>query len=509
MAVKPNRVQSKQLYAFVGGTPTRRVQSFDWSSDFTIDSVFELGNAGLVEDVITLVETNITLNSNEWGTVDLEAQMFDIFEQRNILGDGAVAGVLNTTGSIFVSARGAGGNWVNATVGDYLQIIRFNATSTVNDSEYVLIASKRYVAASFSNVFGIAALTAAPATSDVVTLVNDYTITQDTVDANPVHLVLPHRYSTSATTIMHSVVLPRCFVDSLTYNIDTGGASEQNYTLVGEEERLLLDLYRETQSITGSFASYANATVVFTIPKDSLAAVGSPYVLYAGSNIVHYGDGTDWIDHTSGQVTVSARIGTGLGLDANTQLVYYFANVTKVGYKGLTNIDSGIGKLSKGYVKIDLQFGSGDVETLQRCTGIAINIPLTRESIDELGTSTSIAKPLEGNLRNEITLTFNRNDLREYAKLLGSQAAFDAGTLNEILMTDLKSSKTNTIRARFYNSQTAFATAANLLKTITFSACNFIGDNSTTPISGASGLELNFSSETVNIVGNGLPPIYV
>ena len=151
--------------------------------------------------------------------------------------------------------------------------------------------------------------------------------------------------------------------------------------------------------------------------------------------------------------------------------------------------------------------GTGD-EKLLRCTGVSINNPLTRESIDELGESRSIAKPLEGNIRNEITLTFNRNDLREYAKLLGVEAAFDAGTLKEILMTDLKAVKNARITVKFYASQTTHD-VTTLLKTMTYNDCNFIGDNSTTPISGASGLEMTFSTQSINIVGSGLPPVYI
>ena len=108
MAVKPNRVQAKQVYAFVNSTPTRRVQSFDWSSNFTTEEVFELGNAGIVEDSVSLVETNITMNSNEWGTTDLEAMMFGVFEQRNALTDAVVAGVAQAVGTIYISATGNG-----------------------------------------------------------------------------------------------------------------------------------------------------------------------------------------------------------------------------------------------------------------------------------------------------------------------------------------------------------------------------------------------------------------
>ncbi len=506
MAIKPNRTQAKQVYAFVNSTPTRRVQTFDWSSNFTIDSVFELGNAGIVEDAVTLVETGITLNSNEWGTTDLEAMVFGIFEQRNILGDGAVSGVLNAPTTLFVSAFGAGGDWTAAATGDWLQIIRFQASPTVNDSEYVKITAKSYVAASLSNKLTISStwpLVAAPATGDIVSLINKYTIDQDTVDSNPVHFVLPHRHLSSATAIMHSVLLPRCYVDSLTYRFDTGGAAEQNYSLVGEEERLLLGSRREAQSVSASFMSYATGTAVLRIPIDSLAATGSPYIAYANSNL----STLKKITHVSGEATVSVNFGTGLSLDSTAQYIYYFTNITKVGYKNLTNIDSGIGKLTKGYVTVEMQQASGTLEKLQRCTGIDINMPLTRESIDEMGETRSIAKPLEGNIRNEVTLTFSRNDLREYAKLLGNQEAFDAETLTEILMTDLKAVKNITIVVSFYDSQTTHD-ATTLLKTMTFNSCNFIGGNQTTPISGAAGAELAFSTETLSIVGSGLPPQY-
>jgi len=513
MAAKPVRVQAKQVAAYINGQPTRRVQSFDWSSNFTIDSVFELGNAGLVEDSVTLVESGITINSNEWGTTDLEAMMFGIHESRNVIS----TGVTNTAGTIYVAAAGAGGDWTtvgNATIGagKWLQIVRTHSSATVNSSEYVEIDTATYVAGSLCNKIGLTIgnrLAAAPAISDTVSLVNAYTITQETVDSNPAHFILPHRLNNTATTIMYSVLLPRAFVDNLTYNFDTGGASEQNYTLVGDEERLLMGNMREALSVSGSFMSYDNTTgsLVFRVPIDSMAALGSPYATYAGSNLVTT---TGTLTHSSGAMTVEASVGAGLSLTSTVDLVYYFTRVDaeKRGYKGLTNIDSGIGKLTKGYIDIQMQQSTGTVEKLQRCTGIGVSIPLTRETIDELGEVRSVSKPLESNLRNEVTLTFNRNDLREYAKLLGNQEAFDAGTLNEILMTDLQAVKNITIVAKFYNSSSGRA-SANLLKTMTYSGCNFIGDNVTTPITGASGLELTFSTQSLNIVGNNKPPIYV
>lgn len=510
MATKPNRLQAKQVYAYVNGVPTRRVQSFDWNSDFTIDSVFELGNDGLVEDVVSLVETNVTANSNEWGCVDPEAMFFGVYQSRNIRGDQTAQAIANTTGSIYVASFGAGGDWrAYATVGKWLQVIRFNAFPTTNTAEYVKIKSIRYAAGSQCNVLGLSPtydLTAAPATGDYVSLVNDYTITQDTVDANPAHIILPHRYSASSTVMLHSIILPRCYVTGLTYTLDTGGASEQNYTLVGEEERMLLGTRREASSAAGSFMTYPNATLTFRIPYNSLAATGSPYAVYADSNLVSDVSGSGLITK-SGSCTVIVRMGSSLGIDANSQLVYYYTNKTKRGYKKLTNLDSSIGKLSKGYMVLSMQKGTGTLEQLHRCTGVSINFPLTRESIDELGESRSIAKPLEGNLRNEVTLTLNRNDLREFAKMLGSQTAFDAGTLTEILMTNLKSVNNMKILVKLYNHQTTHD-ATTLLKTFTFEDCNFIGTSNTTPITGAAGIELRFSTQSLSIAGSGLPPKY-
>ncbi|MCK9369423.1 hypothetical protein M0R04_05755 [Candidatus Dojkabacteria bacterium] len=500
MAVKPIGIQSKHIYAYIGSTPTRRVQSLDWNSNFTIDSVFELGNNGVVEDTITLVESQVTMNANEWGTTDLEAGIFGILEQRNV-----IKSTRNTTGTIRVASKGCGGQWANATVGSWLQVIRTNMYPTTNDAEYVKIVSRTFAGASI--LYGLSptySLTAQATGGDIVTLVNAYTITQDTIDSNPVHFTIPHRYSSTSTNIMYSVILPRCYVDGLTYRIDVDGAAEQNYSIVGEEERLLLGSRREVQSITGSFISYTGANVVFRIPDECMGATGSPYVVYAASNLATAAQ----VVHVSGQLTVQATIGAGLSIDANTQLIYYYTNKVKKGYKVLTNLDSSIGKLSKGYVEVWMQTGTGTNEKLTRCTGIDLNIPMTRTSVDELGESRSVGKTMDGNLRNEITLTFNKNDLREYAKMLGLQESFDAGTLTEILMAELQTVKNVTITHYEYNSQTTHD-ATTLLKTTVFEDCNFIGDSHTMPISGDAGLELKFSSQTLNISGSGLPPIYM
>jgi hypothetical protein len=524
MAIKPVRTQAKQVAAFINGVPTRRVQSFDWASNFTTDSVYELGNAGIVEDSVTLVETSITMNSYEWGNTDLEAMIFGIHQSRNCVGNNSTKTWTNTIATILVAARGAGGKWdstyASLEVNDYLQVYRFNHHATLNDTEYVKVSAIGAVDVNGAFKVTLASgnrLTAPCGTSDIVSIVNKYTIDQDTVDSNPCHIVLPHRYSNTATTIMHSIILPRCFVDNLTYNFDTGGASEQNYTLVGEEERMLLGAWREVHSIAGSFMSYgssAHGTVRFKVPIYSLAALGTPYAVYAGSNLVTVNTGTvgnsanGLAVTTAAHATIIACFGSGLGIDSTTQIIYYFSNRSgrRRGYKGLTNIDGTMGKLTKGNIEITLQVGTGDTDTLLRCTGVSINIPLTRESIDELGETRSISKPLEGNLRNELTLTFSRNDLREYAQLLGTENNFDSGTVTEILMSNLKSITDANIVIKFYASQTTHD-ATTLLKTMTYNNCSFIGDSATTPISGAAGLELKFSTQSVDIVGSGLKPV--
>jgi len=503
MATKPTRIQSKQVYALINGIPTRRVQSFDWNSNFTVESVYELGNDGIVEDSVNLVETGITLNSNEWGTTDTEAMIFGIYEYRNVCKG------TNTTATITVAGHGFEGNWMTAaTVNSWLQVIKTCSHPTTNAAEYVKIADITYNSNRGCNYITLDPtykLDVAATMKDFVTLVNAYTITEDTVDSAPVHIILPHRYSTSATAILHSVVLPRCFVDNLTYRIDTSGAAEQNYTLVGEEERLYLNSRREVCSIEGVFSEYkTSGSLYFTIPTHSMAIAGSPLICYADSNLATY---NQFQASAAGTCKRCANMGAGLDLDANSQIIYYFTDKIKKGYKKITNLDNGIGRLTKGYVDVFLGTSTTPTYKLLRCTGIDISIPLARESIDELGEPRSIAKPLEGNLRQEITLTFSRNDLKEYAYLLDKDTEWNANTLKEILMTDLKAIKTGIIEIKLYNNQTTH-NSTTLLKTFTFTSCNFIGDNSTTPISGAGGLEMTFSSETLSIVGSGNPPIY-
>ena len=171
MATKPNRIQSKQVVALINGTPTRRIQTFDYASNFTTDSVYEMGNAGIVEEAVTLVETNITANSNEWGTTDPEAMFFGIFEQRN-LGGGGLARAACAVSTLYIATRGAGGYWSAVSTGDWLQVIRFNSAATTNDSEYVKIVGKTTTASGVDriNLSPTYQLTAAPTAGDIVTI---------------------------------------------------------------------------------------------------------------------------------------------------------------------------------------------------------------------------------------------------------------------------------------------------------------------------------------------------
>ena len=514
MSTKPTQILSKSVPVNINGSKTRRVQSLDWNSNFTTEEVYELGNSSLVEESVSLVDTAITLNAFNNGSTDNLAQALGVYKQRNVLGIGECADAANSTGSIWVSNYGAGGSWVSSvSVNDWLEVIRANAHATTNAAEYVKVASIRLAnAASLSTVIGLDAtynLSVAAATGDLVGLTNNYTINADSLDADPVHFTIPHRYSTSATTIMHTTLLPRAFIDNISYSFDTGGGADENMSFVGEEEIHTLNKFRESHVILGSFMEYtATGTVSFRVPLSSHAAFASPYAVYAGSNLVTVT--TSDILHTSGEADVNANFATGLGVDSSTQIAYYYSTsiVSGVkGFKGLTNISNQIGKLTKGYIKIDLRNnGEGTLSALQRCTGISVGVPMGRTSIDELGESRSIAKALDSNLKQDLTLTFNRNDLKEYAKLINSDETFSTD-LYEVLMTDLKAVKDIDIIVYLYNSQTTFD-VTTLLRTDTFTNCNFTGQSSSTPISGAAGLDLTFSTEAPSIVGSGLPPTY-
>ena len=72
-------------------------------------------------------------------------------------------------------------------------------------------------------------------------------------------------------------------------------------------------------------------------------------------------------------------------------------------------------------------------------------------------------------------------------------------------MDDLQDVTNAKIVLKLYNSQ-SLHDSTTLLKTMTFDNCSFIGDNSTTPISGSGVLELQFSTQSVNIVGSGNLP---
>jgi len=506
---KPDRILSKQVVPKINGAALRRVTDFNVNSEPTYESIYEMGNAGLVEDSITLKESTVSLVANEWGSTDLLAMVYGIYEERT------VSASINSLGTITVAARGAGGDWrATATVDDWLHVVRYNAHATTNTHEYVKISAISYDADKGCNVITFDSsykLTAAATWGDHVGLVNKYTIDEDTIDGHPCHFTVPHQNNATSTLCLHTQVVPRCYCDNFTYTVDVDGTSEINMSFVGVAPRYLLGSRRECYSIAASFVSYTLGTVTFTVPRDSLAATASPYMIYANSytaTMKRINDGGDFAsDYAAGAVTRDAFVGRDLDLDSSCQLIYYYTLNNKKGYKPTKNITSSIGKLSKSYVEVRFQGTSSDSDgKLLRCTAFSLSVPQTRISVDELGTDDSIAKPLESNLRQELTLTFNRNDLREFAKMLGETTAFDAGTLTEILESDLMDVKDATITVKTYNSKTF--TDSALLETYSFTNCNYIGNSQNTPISGAAGVELKFSTESFSSAGSGNPPKY-
>lgn len=499
MPVKPERIHGKQVLAYIDGIPTRRIQSIDYNSSFDTDTIFELGNPGFVEEAVNSVETPITMTSNEWGNTDLEAMMFEKFK---------VKPIISATATRFTAAGAIMGQTATiASAGDWLQIVGNGATII---GDYVKVKAITAAAPNYIySIEGTYPMSAVPSPGYYACLCNKYVITENDLDAKYTDLILPYRYSPTSTNLMYSVLLPRAVVNNLTYRMDTGGAAEITYALTGDEERLVLGSMRELIEAPASLISYATSgTLTVAIPtyNEGRRNAGGKYLLYANNQLATTNQIVNTLISTLG--TLHVKLDSGLGLDSTGRYKYFFSRITKKGFRGVQTFTSGIGKLKRGYMDVCLATGNASTTKILRISGVDMTIPLARESLTEMGTDKPYGRQLTNPFKAEVTVSFTRNDLREYALLVNKVSQFDAGTLKEILMDDLKASKNTKIEVKLYNSRITHS-ANTLLKTFKFTSCNFIGDTTTTPVTGGAGLVFNFSSPNVTITGSGLPPIYL
>ena len=61
---------------FVDEYMVTRLQTGNWDQETTDEDIEEIGNSGIVETIIDpIIPTTVTLNTNDWGSTDLLAQL--------------------------------------------------------------------------------------------------------------------------------------------------------------------------------------------------------------------------------------------------------------------------------------------------------------------------------------------------------------------------------------------------------------------------------------------------
>lgn len=74
---KPVAIKHYDKLAFVDRYIVTRAQSINWDQEITDEDLEEIGHDGIVETIVDPnVPTTVTLNTNDWGSVDLLAQIF-------------------------------------------------------------------------------------------------------------------------------------------------------------------------------------------------------------------------------------------------------------------------------------------------------------------------------------------------------------------------------------------------------------------------------------------------
>ncbi len=437
-----NRVIYASQSVWCNGEVLYRVQSFGSSTSFTSEDVFELGHLDIIDVVDDVPAVTITMNTNDFGDVKTMATLAQV---------PAVKRAMDAT------ASGTNAN---------LQVVDSAGTSTGTVLHGACLAD---FAVTCGNLPGVTLWAPVQEECSLGTLDNN---------------------------IDQTVFLDKAFVNSIEFSYSTGANATENYGMETDNKMWLLNDGRfvncDTYTLDGT--DIANGYVDLT-----LAAANDIATLSVGLGFLRKdangAPAISWYDaSTNTMVNVAVVSGT---VAAATTFVYqdtgtqhrihfptgsnfaatdrveviYSANAYGTGAsdKYFTILDATsrpdtVGALRQGQVEVYIVADTDAAYDIAwRLTSCTISADLTREALTELGHLAPYDRPLTMPIPITVTVDSTAGDLENWAKVAQQITAFDAGTLDDISLSDLMASEDLKLVVKVYGQtdEEAGGTGAN------------------------------------------------
>lgn len=309
--------------------------------------------------------------------------------------------------------------------------------------------------------------------------------------------------SNDETNVLFSEWVGYMFLTSISWEFPADGFSTESYDFEGEHNRLFLNDWKQASLYKGDFSDSSTALVSGT----NLQSVEEPILLEVNQRVVAS------LNESGHSITLTDNGAdtdiTATGYDGAVSFqsgdrIRLITSGSGSSFAQLPSTPAGIGALRRGHIVPKIYNPAGNAENTLRVQNISVDIDLGREELIELGSKDAYFREIKRPLNISISVDINETDLEEYAKLIGSETAFDANTLREINPSDFL--KDNVLEILTYKDEISHTFANELVryKFDNLSVSANENSSSTADITGTR--SITFSAETFIISGSGTSP---
>jgi len=326
-------------------------------------------------------------------------------------------------------------------------------------------------------------------------------MTDDTVDNAIVDMVA--KAAADKNTLTFSEWIGYMFLTSISWEFPADGFASESYDYEGEHNRLFLNDWKDISLWKADFADASTALISGT----NLASGFEPVLLEVNQRVVaslNESGHTITFANNAGDTDITASGFDGAVTFASGDRVRVLASGSGGVLTKLADTPAGIGALRRGHIVPRLYNPAGNAENTLRVQNISVEVDLGRDELIELGSKDAYFREVKRPLNISITMDINETDLEEYAKLIGSETAFDASTLREINPSSFL--KDNILEIIAYKDEISHTFANELVryKFTSMSVTNTDGSTASTDTVGTR--TLTFSAENFVISGSGVTP---
>ena len=451
-----NRIIYASQSVWVNGEVLYRVQSLGSTTTFSSEDIFELGHLDIIDVVDDVPAVAVTLNTNDFGDVRTLAVLAQLAPAKIVM---------------------------DATATDTnANLVVVSGTNLEETTDYLHGVSLADFAITCGNLPGVTLWAPVQDECALGTLSND---------------------------IDQSLFLDELYINSLEFGYTTGANATENYGAETDNKMWLLN--------AGKFVNWDAWTLDSTDVSNNyvdmtLASGSNVAVLSGGLGFLRKDEnGAPGVTHKdiSGETATTIGIVTGTVAVASTFVYYDMGTVHRIYFptdvtfevddvveaiysadaygSGTSNTyfnaldDSArpdmLGAVRQGQVEVYI-VASDEVayDIAWRLTGATITADLTREPLNELGHLSPYDRPLTLPIPIAVTVDSTAGDLENWSKVADKLAEYDAGTIDDLDLSDLMTSEDLKLVVKIYSQTDEEAGGTGANRTI-MSGSDLIGQN--------------------------------